>query len=207
MLTPSDIQRQEFSSEMRGYNREEVNEFLDLLTLDFSTLIAENEALSQQIARMEADIEKYRNSENVVLETLEAAKSLMSDISGSAEKKADLLIKNAELDAELIKREAKESAERMLEEMSDLSERLEAFKIKYKNLLEAELERFDSFSAELFKEFKIDDLKEAAALRLDREKNVLQESKEPRMVNTADIFGDMNKGFNSRSTVIYKQDK
>ena len=34
-----------------------------------------------------------------VLETLEAAKALMGDISTSAEKRAEILLKNAELDA------------------------------------------------------------------------------------------------------------
>ena len=39
------------------------------------------------------------------METLEAAKALMADISASAEKSADILLKNAELDAQLLQKE------------------------------------------------------------------------------------------------------
>lgn len=201
MITPADIQKKDFSVGIRGYDKEEVDEFLDLLTLDLTALIAENASLAQQIERLGEDIEKYRSSENAVVETLEAAKSLMGDISGSAEKKAELLIKNAELDAELIKREARDSADRLLEEMDELNERLSIFKTKYRNLLEAELERFDSFSAELFKEFKLDDLKEAA-----KKTPATRSVTDSKMVKTSDIFGDVNKDASGRNTIVFKHE-
>ena len=65
---------------------------------------------------MKEDLEKYQTSETAVLETLETAKALMGDISVSAEKRAQILIKNAEMEAEKIQREARESAERKKEE-------------------------------------------------------------------------------------------
>lgn len=200
MITPADIQKKDFSVGIRGYDKEEVDEFLDLLTLDLTALLAENASLVQQIERLGEDIEKYRSSENSVVETLEAAKSLMGDISGSAEKKAELLIKNAELDAELIKREARDSAERLLEETEELNERLNLFRTKYRNLLEVELERFDSFSAELFKEFKLDDLKEEA-----KKMPAARSISDTKMVKTSDIFGDAAKDVSGRNTIIFKQ--
>ncbi|MBN7772102.1 DivIVA domain-containing protein [Clostridium aminobutyricum] len=153
MITPLDIQNKEFSKSVRGYKEEEVDSFLDLLTVDLEKLVGENAALKEEVARLNADIQRYQGSEGAVVETLEAAKSLMRDISASAEKRAEILLKNAQLDAELITREAKESIEKLTEESASLRTRFMTFKSRYKNLLESELERFDTLSTELFSDF------------------------------------------------------
>lgn len=113
MITPLDVQNKEFSKAVRGYKEEEVDEFLDLITVDLEKLITENAGYKEQIARLQKELDKYKTSETAVLDTLEAAKALMGDISASAEKRAEILLKNAELDAQIIQREAKEEAERL----------------------------------------------------------------------------------------------
>lgn len=150
MITPLDIQNKEFAKVVRGYKEEEVDAFLDLITVDMEKLLQENATLKEQLSKTSEDLTKYRGSEGAVLETLEAAKALMSDISGSAEKRAEILLKNAELDAELIQREARDSVERLTEESVRLKNNLTAFKTKYRSFLESELERFDTLSYELF---------------------------------------------------------
>jgi len=157
MITPLDIQNKEFSRGVRGYKEEEVDGFLDLVTLDLEKLITENVNLKMEVARVNVELQKYQGSEGAVLETLEAAKALMGDISASAEKRAEILLKNAELDAELIQREARDSVERLTEETVSLQRRFSEFRGKYKSLLESELEKFDTLSADLFSEIGIED--------------------------------------------------
>lgn len=159
MITPLDIQNKEFSKSVRGYKEEDVDGFLDLLTLDLEKILEENRKLKDQIKSLSAEVERYRNSEGAVLETLEAAKALMGDISASAEKRAEILLKNAELDAELIQREAKDSIERLNEEIITMRNRLNIFRTRYRSLLESELEKFDNLSAELFADKEIEELK------------------------------------------------
>ncbi|QIB69016.1 DivIVA domain-containing protein [Aminipila butyrica] len=153
MITPLDIQNKEFSKGVRGYKEEEVDSFLDLLTIDLEKLLGEHAALKEEVRHLNGELEKYRGSETAVVETLEAAKALMRDIAVSSEKRAEILLKNAELDAQLITREAKESVERLTEESANLRNRYVTFKTKYKSLLESELERFDALSNEIFGEF------------------------------------------------------
>jgi cell division initiation protein len=150
MITPLDIQNKEFTKGVRGYKEEEVDSFLDLITLDFEKLMQDNRRLKESIGALTAEVERYRGSENAVLETLEAAKALMGDISASAEKRAEILLRNAEMDADRIQREARESVERLTEESVNLRNRLNMFKSRFRNLLEVELERFNTLSAELF---------------------------------------------------------
>ena len=150
MITPFDIEKKEFSKGVRGYSVEEVDEFLDQIIVDMEKVIKENLRLKAEIAALEQENEKYKGSEGEVLQVLEQAKGLMQDISVSAEKRAEVILKNAELDAELTVREARARAERLKDENESLEKRYVAFRNRYKKYLEDELERFESLDDDLF---------------------------------------------------------
>ena len=152
MIRPIDIQEKEFSRAVRGYKEDEVNAFLDEITLDLERLLNELRETKEENSRLVEELERHRGSEGTVVETLEAAKSLMADISASAEKRADILLKNAELDAELMKKEARETAEDIARESEAIRTRFISFRTRYKQLLESELQKFDSLSMEIFPE-------------------------------------------------------
>ncbi len=150
MITPLDIQNKEFKKGIRGYKDEEVDRFLDLLTLDYEKVIEENHSMKEKLNEMNKSLKNYKEQENSILEAVETAKHLMSDISLSAEKRAELLIRNAELDAERIVKESKASTEKLFEEYEEVKNRINIFTTRYKNLLESELDRFNGISTELF---------------------------------------------------------
>ena len=150
MITPLDIQNKEFSRAVRGYNQEEVDLFLDQIMADYDSLLSENENLRKQLEDTKGKVESYKDTEGAVLKTLEAAKSLMNDISASAEKRASILLKNADLDADLKQRQAKDNVERLKEEEARLNARVSSMKVKFRSFLESELERFDSLSDDIF---------------------------------------------------------
>ena len=157
MIRPIDIQEKEFGRAVRGYKEDDVNQFLDEITVDLERLLSELRTVKEENSRLVEELERYRSSENTVVETLEAAKALMSDISASAEKRADILLKNAELDAQLLQKEAKDNADRIAEESEAMKNRFIDFRSRYKKLLQSELERFESLSGEMFPELGIDD--------------------------------------------------
>ena len=182
MITPLDIQNKEFAKGVRGYKEDDVDGFLDLLTLDMEKLLEENKKLKDQIHALNNELLRYKSTEGTVLETLEAAKSLMGDISASAEKRAEILVKNAELDAKMITREARESAERLTEENNALRNRYMQFRSRFKNMLEMELERFDTLSEDIFGEKDIADLE-----------NILDEAVSAREDDPCAVGGDERK--------------
>ena len=149
MITPAAIQSKQFTKGVNGYKKDEVDNFLDIITLDLDKLIQENRELRERIAELNVDIDRFRGSEGTLFETLESAKALMSDISISAENRAEVILKNAELEAERIQREAKESVERITEEAVEMAHRWDQFKKRYKNLLLNEMERFENLNADL----------------------------------------------------------
>lgn len=157
MIRPIDIQEKEFARGVRGYKEDEVNQFLDEITVDLERLLSELRQTKEENSRLVEELERYRSSEGTVVETLEAAKALMADISASAEKRANILLKNAELDAQLMQKEAKENADRIAEESAAMKSRFIDFRTRYKKLLESELQRFESLSGDIFPELGVDD--------------------------------------------------
>ena len=96
MITPKDIEKKVFSSGIKGYRRDEVDQFLDELMVEVQALIQENENLRSNIQDLRKEVENRKESETSIMRTLEQAKGLMSDISASAEKRADAIVRNAQ---------------------------------------------------------------------------------------------------------------
>ncbi len=149
MITPADIQNKEFTKGFRGYDEEEVDMFLDLITLDLEKLMKENLNLKAQIATLKKDQDSIGGSDLTVKETLETAKRIMDDLAVSSEKRAKVLVENAEMDAAIIIKDAKMKAEQVAAESSQLTRSYEEFKREYKSLLTKHLEEFESFSANI----------------------------------------------------------
>lgn len=154
MITPADIEYKEFTKAVRGYKEEEVDEFLDLIIVDMENLIRENKKLKGELEKARNQVDQHVSTETSVYQTLEAAKSLMNDIAASAERRAEVLLKNAELEASLITKEARESVSRLTDEGNRLRGRVDSLRSRYKNMLENELERINSLSEDIFEEFE-----------------------------------------------------
>jgi len=149
MITPYDIESKEFTKAVRGYNIEEVDAFLDEITIDIEKLMSENDKLKDKVEELTADKENYKKSEASVLNTLESAKHLMNDISASAEKRAEIIIRNAKLDADVIMRDAKDNVSRLNNENANLRAKVSRFRERYRTLLENEITSLDSQSDDL----------------------------------------------------------
>ncbi len=154
MITPADIEYKEFTKVVRGYKEEEVDAFLDLIIVDMENLIRENKKLKAELEKAKGQVKQHVDTETSVYQTLEAAKSLMNDIAASAERRAEVLLKNAELEASLITKDAKESISKLTDEGARLRGRVETLRGRYKKMLEEELERISYSSNDLLEEFE-----------------------------------------------------
>ena len=93
MLTPQEVSTHVFSkARMGGYNMAMVDEFLDTLTEDYTTLYKENAALKAKLKVLVDKVEEYRATEDSMRATLLTAQKMASQMVQEAEKeKADLL--------------------------------------------------------------------------------------------------------------------
>ena len=163
MITPADIEYKEFTRAVRGYKEDEVDAFLDMIIVDMEKLITENKKLKAELEKARNQNNNQANTESSVYETLEAAKSLMNDIAASAERRAEVILKNAELEASLITKEAKESISKLTEEGHRLSAKVESFRVRYRKLLEDELEHINYSSEDILADFEREFLPEEGA--------------------------------------------
>lgn len=117
-------------------------------------LIRENKKLKAELEKSRHQVEQHVNTETSVYQTLEAAKGLMNDIAASAERRAEILLKNAEMEAELITKDAKESIAVLTDEGNRLRGRIENLRGRYKRMLEEELERVSYSSNDILEDFE-----------------------------------------------------
>ena len=96
MLTPLDIQKQEFGVKMRGYNADEVDDFLDLVGADYEKLYRENKELKDKMIVLNKSIEEYKNIEMSLRNALLYAQNTAEDMKKNANEKAQNIIAEAE---------------------------------------------------------------------------------------------------------------
>jgi cell division initiation protein len=140
MLTPMEINNKEFKKSMRGFNEEEVNEFLDKVVADFEKLYRENGELKDKITVVNERIENYALMEKTLQSTLVVAQTTAEDVVVNARKKAEIIIKEAEEQAKKIIENANNSVIDVHREYENVKKEVQIFKTRFKTLLESELE-------------------------------------------------------------------
>ena len=152
MITPNDIETKVFSSSLRGYNRQEVDEFLDQIMIDYQALLDQNAKMLERVHVLQKQVAEAKDPAKMTQD----AKRLMNDISASAEQKAEVIIKNAKHDAENIVRNAKDSTSQADEDAERLRRKVEKFKLRFKEMLEEEIDRVDDNSEDLLDDLRSD---------------------------------------------------
>ncbi len=139
MIMPVDIDKKEFSRDKKGYNSREVDEFLDLIIVDYEKVLTDNRNMAHKIKFLEKQVSEAQKSDTAMLETLETAKRLMADISASAERRAELMMRDAELEAENMLLEAKTTVRKLNDEHLVLKNKVERLRANYSRMLKDEL--------------------------------------------------------------------
>ena len=123
MLTPIDIQKQEFDVKFRGYNADEVDNFLDLVGADYEKLYKENMELKQQLKTFTKEIENYRAMENSLKESIVLAQTAADDVKKNANDKAANII-------EVTNNEAKDILKGVELQLAEKKQELENIKME-----------------------------------------------------------------------------
>ena len=106
-ITPIDIQQMVFRVKLRGYDQEEVNRFLEEVAQTVESLNRDNAGLRERIASLEHQVADLKRTELTLSNTLVSAQSLAEDVKRSAQRDAELIVKEAELKAGELFRQAR----------------------------------------------------------------------------------------------------
>lgn len=140
MLTPLDIHNKEFKRGFRGYNEEEVDEFLDRVVKDFEKLYQENLEMKEAVERLSGKLEHYQHMENTLHSTLVIAQETAEEVKLNAKKETELLIKEAELRAQKMVEEAISKVRKMTSEYEEMQKQAQIYRTRLRTLLQAQLE-------------------------------------------------------------------
>jgi cell division initiation protein len=101
-ITPLDMRQAKFSVTMRGFDKADVTTFLEEAADGFEHTLRENERLRQEIVRMEASLNQFRELEGSLKSTLMSAQKVADDMRENALQEAARLVREAEGRSELI---------------------------------------------------------------------------------------------------------
>lgn len=139
-LTPLDIHNKEFSRRLRGYDEDEVNEFLDQVIKDYESVIRENKELQNQLLSIQERLDHFVNIEESLSKTILVAQEAADDVKNNSKKESQLIIKEAEKNADRIINEALSKSRKVAIETEELRKQASIYRTRFRTLLEAQLE-------------------------------------------------------------------
>ncbi len=141
MYTPLDIENKKFSKQMvNGYSVEEVDDFLDELTIDYEKIYKQAGEATQKIANLEEELKRYKNIENTLQNTLVMAQSAAEETKELAKQQAEQIINQAQGTAKQEVIEIEQTITIRKKELEDLEKQIDVYKAKMESLLISQLE-------------------------------------------------------------------
>jgi len=133
---PDDVREIDFNRSFRGYNENEVQEFLEELASQIESMVAEREKILQdnrelkrrlgekeeKLSKMEAQMEEWEKQAEVEREL--------------AKRESQMLLKEAEVRAQKVVEEALERKKEIEKGYQDLLEQYRLFQIRFRSLLQ-----------------------------------------------------------------------
>jgi cell division initiation protein len=155
-----DIHNKDFKRSFRGYNEDEIDDFLDKVVNDYEKLFRENDKLKADLARSQKDIEQYQQLEKNLKDTLLVAQRTAEEVTSNARNNAEEMrenttkecqnkIQEAEMEADRIIEEARNKVRAIVSEYDRLVREKNHFLRKIKITMESELTILNETLAEI----------------------------------------------------------
>ena len=141
MLTPLDIENKKFAKQMmNGYSIDEVDDFLDELTVDYERIYKELQETKAKVEELDKNLEHYKNIEDTLQSTLVMAQSTAEEVKKVARQQADQIIADARGNAQKSADDLEQEINVKKKEMEDVKKQFDIYKAKMEALLISQLE-------------------------------------------------------------------
>lgn len=138
-LTRQDIETIQFRKAMRGYAVAEVDDFLIDVADAVGRLSEENERLLASLRQVSADLERYKEREATLRDTLLTTQKMTDDLKISAQREAKAIVDQAKAHAEGVVTRARTREAEIHEDIKALRRLRTSMELKLKHLLESHL--------------------------------------------------------------------
>jgi cell division initiation protein len=133
-IRPIDVRRKEFRNSLRGYDANQVDDFLDAVADEFERAYTDNSRMREEISSLRERLQQFEELEGSIRAALVHAEQAADDLRRTSTREAEDLRQSAIREADFTIREAKARAHQML---ADSSARVERIQESYEALQNA----------------------------------------------------------------------
>jgi len=141
-IRPIDIRRKEFKIGFRGYDPNQVDDFLDAVADEFERNYTENQRMREEVSSLRDRLQQFEDLEGSIQAALVHAEQASNDLRRAATQEAEGIKQSAQREADFTIREAQSRSHQML---ADSSARIERVQDSYDGLQEAKLRFANEF--------------------------------------------------------------
>ncbi|WP_423189663.1 DivIVA domain-containing protein [Alkalibacterium sp. f15] len=124
-LTPMDIHNKEFPVRMRGYDQDEVNDYLDQIIKDYEMLLKQKKEMEKKFGLAEEKLANYDQMHDSLNKSILVAQEAADRLKLNADKEAEMIAKEANTKASNIKHEAENNADELLKDAVTKARKIE----------------------------------------------------------------------------------
>lgn len=139
MITPREIEEKGFRMSFRGYNTDDVDDFLQEICDSYTEIYESNRRLKEKTGRLSDAVGQYKSMEDTLSDALNVAGKSADEIEEDANGKAEQIIRNAELTAQSIIGGAEQKIAEEQYRYENIKREIEIYKAKIIELLNAQL--------------------------------------------------------------------
>src|SRR4028119_2106236 len=174
-IRPIDIRRKEFQNGFRGYDANQVDDFLDTVADEFERNYNENQRMREETNSLRERLQQFEDLEGSIRAALVHAEQAANDLRRSANREAEDVRQAARREAELTIKDAQSRSHQML---ADSASRIERVQDSYEALRDAKMSFANDFrhllktTLEMMENMEVSSAKEIEAAlreRLDTE--------------------------------------
>ena len=211
-LTPMDIHNKEFAVKMRGYDQDEVNDYLDQVIKEIEKITREKKELEKTLNFSEEKLTHYDNLQDSLNRSILVAQEAADRLKENTAKEAEVILREAENNADQLLRDAVEKARRIETETEELRQQSLVFRQRLQIMVESQLEMIknsdwdDVLKAQKTEKVAIPTIKEVTEkltedekkLQLEEGSEVIKESNDEK--NETAESSDKEKSYEEGST-------
>lgn len=141
MITPLELENKKFNKQVvNGYNTDDVDDFLDQLTVEYQKMYKENTEYKAKIEELNNSLSHYKSIESTLQSTLVMAQSTAEEVKNVARQQAEQIVKDAQGTARQAADELTQQIAMKQKEMDDMQKQFDIYKAKTEALLISQLE-------------------------------------------------------------------
>ena len=125
-----------FTLEENGYNKDEVNKFVNDVVKETEIIIERLKNQNEEISSLRKELEHYKNLEKTLNDTLAKNQEINDSIRRIAREESDMIVENAKHNASRIVNEALLKAEQIENNAENLERNMKIFKRKLKIIMQ-----------------------------------------------------------------------